>query len=168
MKHLRGSWLHRRLGDRLLDPHLWQLDRQGLARGLAIGSFFSMMPIPLQSLPAALLAIASRSNVPAALVGCWITNPLTAPFFIFFCLYVGGFLLGRGSTIEAMRDHSAWEIFKQMPLPLLVGVAVICPILAVSGYFLGGWAYDLLSIMVRRSGRQRASARRARKDDAKR
>ena len=59
------------------DRALWIPCRATVSSGLAIGAFFSMMLMPLQMIPAALLAIRVRANVPFAIAACWITNPLT-------------------------------------------------------------------------------------------
>jgi hypothetical protein len=49
-----------------------------VASGLAIGLFFSMMLMPFQMLPAAIVAMRFRANVPFAMAACWLTNPITA------------------------------------------------------------------------------------------
>lgn len=68
---------------------LWIPCRDTVATGLAIGLFFSMMLMPFQMVPAALLAMMFRANVPFAMAACWITNPVTAgPAFF------GQFVLG--------------------------------------------------------------------------
>lgn len=36
-----------------------------------------MMLMPFQMIPAALLAMRARANVPFAMAACWLTNPLT-------------------------------------------------------------------------------------------
>lgn len=59
------------------DRSLWIPCRTTVSSGVAIGAFFSMMLMPLQMIPAALLAIRLRANVPFAIAACWITNPLT-------------------------------------------------------------------------------------------
>ena len=56
---------------------LWIPCRDTVAHGLAIGLFFSLIPIPFQMLPAALVAIRAKANIPFAMAACWITNPLT-------------------------------------------------------------------------------------------
>lgn len=69
---------------------LWIPCRDTVATGLAIGLFFSLMMIPFQSLPAALLAMRAKANVPFALAACWISNPVTSGPIIF-----GQFVLGQ-------------------------------------------------------------------------
>jgi uncharacterized protein (DUF2062 family) len=57
---------------------LWIPCRDTVAAGLAIGLFFSMMlPLPFQMVPAALLAMFSKANVPFAMAACWVSNPIT-------------------------------------------------------------------------------------------
>lgn len=56
---------------------LWIPCRDTVASGMAIGLFCSMILIPFQMLPAALIAMRMKANVPFAMATCWITNPLT-------------------------------------------------------------------------------------------
>ena len=67
--------------ERLTDRRLWQPCRDSVAAGLSIGLFFAMMPLPGQSLFATVFAVRSRANIPFAVAGCFVTNPLTEPFF---------------------------------------------------------------------------------------
>ena len=62
---------------------LWIPCRDTVAAGLAIGLFFSMMPMIPQSIIAAILAMRVKANVPFAMAACWISNPLTnVPFWV--------------------------------------------------------------------------------------
>jgi uncharacterized protein (DUF2062 family) len=76
--HLR----HRKWWQALTRPvsnrALWIPCRDTVASGMAIGLFFSMMLMPFQMVPAAILAIRVKANVPFALAACWLTNPVTA------------------------------------------------------------------------------------------
>ncbi|MEO7097931.1 MAG: DUF2062 domain-containing protein [Luteolibacter sp.] len=61
---------------------LWVPCRDTVASGLAIGLFFSMMPMIPQSICAAILAMRLKVNVPFAMAACFISNPLTnLPFW---------------------------------------------------------------------------------------
>ncbi len=159
IKHLRGSWLHRRVGDRLLDPALWQPEREPMARGFAVGGFLSMLPIPFQSIPAAAIAIAGRMNVPTALVGCWVTNPVTAVFIWIVQLRIGYFLLGRGSPWVAFRDQTVWDVVKASPWPMLVGTMVTAPIAAAICYLLARVVFDLVTAAIHSSAKRRRARR---------
>ena len=83
-RHVRGTWLHRLLGDRLFSPELWRPTRQGVASGAAAGLFWAMMPIPFQMLPSGITAYLCRFNVPAAISVVWITNPVTWPLILYW------------------------------------------------------------------------------------
>jgi uncharacterized protein len=155
IKQLRGTWLHRRLGDRFLDPHLWRWERKGTAAGLAIGAFFSALPMPLQSLPAALFAFLFRANIPAALVGCWITNPLTFPLFFYLQLKAGSFLLGRPSLVQQFNEQSFFELLKAAPGVLFAGGIVMGLLLAALAYFLVTAGFGLALRTMERSRERR-------------
>lgn len=73
---------------------LWIPCRDTVASGLSIGLFFSMMPMPFQMIPAALLAMFARANVPFAMAACWVTNPIT----------IGPILWGQCALGQWMRD----------------------------------------------------------------
>lgn len=58
---------------------LWIPCRDTAANGVTIGVFFAMLvPLPLQMLAAALVAMRARANIPLAMAFCWISNPLTS------------------------------------------------------------------------------------------
>lgn len=56
---------------------LWVPCRDSVASGLAIGLFFSMVPVIPQSIVAAILAMRVRGNVPFAMAACYVSNPFT-------------------------------------------------------------------------------------------
>lgn len=74
------------------DRSLWIPCRTTVSTGLAIGVFFSMMLMPFQMVAAALLAIRFRANVPFAIAGCWVSNPLTTPAVLLAQFRVGDWL----------------------------------------------------------------------------
>lgn len=63
----------------LFERTLWVPCRDSVASGLSIGLFFAMMLMPFQMIPAALVAMRLRANVPFAMAACWVTNPVTTP-----------------------------------------------------------------------------------------
>ena len=67
----------------LFHRSLWIPCRDTVASGLAIGLFFSMVPLIPQSIFAAILAMRVRGNVPFAVAACFISNPFTnVPFWL--------------------------------------------------------------------------------------
>lgn len=132
VKHIRGTWIHRRLGDRLFASELWHPSRQRFAGGMAVGAFFAMIPAPFQMLAAALIAYFTRVNVPAAIAGTWISNPFTMAVCIWSQYWLGCLILGRSATGVPTDDLMA--LIKAAPVPFLVGVIPSAAILAAVVY----------------------------------
>jgi uncharacterized protein (DUF2062 family) len=88
--HLRHRPWWQAITRPIANRSLWIPCRDTVASGLAIGLFFSMMLMPFQMIPAAILAMRFRANVPFAMAACWITNPVTTPAVLF-----GQFRLGQ-------------------------------------------------------------------------
>ncbi len=88
-KHLRhfGDWLH--------DPDIWHLTRRSSAGGVAIGLFWAMMPIPMQTIFAAATAIFLRLNLPLSVIFVWVTNPITAAPVYYLAYKLGSVLLNE-------------------------------------------------------------------------
>jgi hypothetical protein len=151
VKHIRGTWLHRRLGDRLFRPALWHPTRRRFAGGMAVGAFFSMIPAPGQTLGAVLIAYFTRVNVPAAVAATWISNPLTMPLFIYAQYRLGCMILGHGQA--DVPTHDIVEMLKQAPIPFLVGVLPSAAILSLVVYPLTLLIWDVVAA---RSGARRS------------
>jgi uncharacterized protein (DUF2062 family) len=73
--HRTLSWL----GDHIHDPNLFHLTRKSVSRAVMVGIFCAFLPIPLQMLVAAIIAVVARSNLPISVSLVWLTNPLTMP-----------------------------------------------------------------------------------------
>ena len=88
---LRNGRVHRLLGERLFQHHVWGFDQRSVAGGLALGLFIAFTPtIPFQMLLCAVGAILLRVNLSVAVAAIWITNPLTA-----VPIYLAASRLGR-------------------------------------------------------------------------
>lgn len=135
-KHLKGGWLHRRIGDSLLDRELWHPDASRIAAGFSLGAFFAIMPIPFQTIPAALLAFLTRSNIAAALVAVWITNPFTAPFFLYAQYRLGAWILNDPHPIRIdFQQNIDWsQFFTEAPKAFMLGSVALGLIVAVLVY----------------------------------
>lgn len=143
MKHIRGTWLHRKLGDRLFSVEMWQPERFRFASGFSIGVFFGMLPIPIQMLSAAWVAYLARVNIPAAVAGTWASNPLTMPFLLFLQYRIGVFMLGGPEINIGTTD---WLILlKRAPLQFLVGGFVTGCIFSLLAYPLSLMGWDLVT-----------------------
>lgn len=160
---------HRHLrvfGQRLADPNLWHLNRRSVARGALIGMFCAFLPMPMQMLPAAFLAIAFRANLPITILLVWLTNPLTMLPAFYGTYTLGTWLMGIENDV-ALRDLSvdtfpawAWANFK----PLVLGSLVTGVILAVTSYLAANQAWRLHVRREWKARRERRAARRQERD----
>jgi len=132
-RHVRGTWLHRLLGERLFSPDLWRPNRTSVSRGAATGIFWAMMPIPFQMLPSGITAYIARFNVPAAISVVWITNPFTWPFILYWQYRLGAWLLGEDSP-QLTSKESILSLATDVPVPLLLGCGVTGVVLGASVY----------------------------------
>ena len=148
-KHIRGTWLHRRLGERLFAPELWHPTRQRFASGMAVGAFFALLPIPIQMLAAALMAYMTRVNIPAAIAGTWISNPLTFPFCVYAQYRIGCLLTGREAI--GFSSHDALSMLTRAPMPFFVGIVPTALLLAIIVYPLTLLIWDLTSTGVKKT-----------------
>lgn len=137
------------LGDHLHDPNIWHLNRQSVSLAVLIGLFCAFIPLPLQMIFAALLALWWRANLPVAITLVWITNPVTIPAVFFATYKLGAWML----DIEPrpIQFEASWEWFSArfatIWKPLMLG-SVICGIVAGGlGYFavLRIWRWNVIS-----------------------
>ncbi|MBC7188695.1 DUF2062 domain-containing protein [Candidatus Aerophobetes bacterium] len=105
-----------------------------LARGFAIGVFWGIMPTfgfaVLFSLPTAVIFKANRLT---AIVGTFVSNPLTSPLFMFWGTYIGNFLLKKAPlqfSWDILNLHSLLQISKS----LFVGTLILATAVAFSSY----------------------------------
>jgi len=91
-----------------------------------------MIPAPFQMLGAMVIAYFTRVNVPAAIVGTWISNPFTMAVCVYAQYWIGCMILGRSPTDVPLNDILA--ILKAAPVPFLVGVIPSAVILAAVSY----------------------------------
>ena len=158
-KHIRGTWLHRILGDKLFSPELWHPTRERFAAGMAIGAFFALVPLPVQMLGAAFFAFISRVNIPAAIAGTWISNPLTFPFFVYAQYRIGCLLINR-EPIQ-FQSHDARSMLAKAPVPFFVGVVPAALILAIVTYPLTLLLWDWTMTGIQHARKKRESIPKA-------
>lgn len=131
-RHLRGSWLHRLVGDNLFAPGLWRPSGNRVAAGVATGLFWAMMPIPFQMVPSGITAFLARFNVPAAVCVVWVTNPVTWPVILYWQYKLGAWLLGQKGPSES--EVSLLATLGSVPLPLMLGCLVCGVVIAPVSY----------------------------------
>lgn len=156
---IKGNKSLRFLGKLIHDPNLWHLNRHSVARGMAIGLFWAMIPMPMQMLAAAAVAIPMRANLPISIGLVWLTNPITMPP-VFYCTYKLGAWIMQTPPVRMPEALSLEWITAEVAVlwkPLYLGSFVAGVILAILGYVLTMlyWRW-----WVQRSWRKRQEKRR--------
>ncbi len=126
-----------RLGRHLHNPNLWHLNRSSVSLAFLVGVFCAFLPIPMQMLVAAGMAILVHSNLPISVGLVWITNPLTMPPIFYFTYLVGNFLLQRPEDDVPMAWTLEWLTTGMASIwwPLLLGSVVCGVVFGLLGYF---------------------------------
>jgi uncharacterized protein len=170
-----NRWL-RWLGPRLFHQRMWHASRRGIALGAAIGVFFGFL-IPLAQIPvSAAVAVALRANLPIAVVGTLVTNPVTSPPVYYAAWIVGGKVGvepppsdtaagphaapaagGSQAAVEAAVDEAgplqrAWSFVVGVGRPLVVGLAIFALGFGLLAYALVSLVW-LLRVRLKRRGR---------------
>lgn len=105
-----------------------------LARGFAIGVFWGVLPTfgfaILFSLPTSILF---RANRLTAIIGTFVSNPFTIPFYMLWATEIGNFILRAG------RLTFSWDILNlnrllSLSKSLLVGSIVLATSMALVSY----------------------------------
>lgn len=126
------------LGKLLHDPNLWHLNRHSVARAMGVGLFAALIPMPMQMLLAASLAIPVRANLPIAISLVWLTNPLTMPPVFFVTYMTGAWLMQvppRTLPEELTLDWITGQL-STLWQPFLLGSVVCGVVLGILGYCL--------------------------------
>jgi len=136
------------LGELLHDPGLWHLNRRSVSGAFAVGLFCAWVPIPMQMLLAALLAIAFRVNLPLSSALVWITNPLTMPPLFYAAYRLGTWLLDQRPVPLRFELSIDWlgSRLAQIWEPFLLGCGVFAMASALLGFVLVRlfWRYQLI------------------------
>jgi len=170
---IKQNRLLRWLGPRIHDPLLWHVNRNSVARGVAIGAFFGLM-VPIAQIPAAAVAaLILRGNLWVAAIATLISNPFTyGPIYI-FAYRLGNSILppAVASGAVAADDHATttlqWLIdavhwLTGIGRPLVLGMLIMAATAAIIGYFgmLLIWRLKVV-IKRRRQRNERIAVRRA-------
>jgi uncharacterized protein (DUF2062 family) len=148
-KRLRGGWLHGWFGEHLFNPHLWRLERDGVARAFFWGSLSALSPFfGLHLIIGCTFAMVFRANIPVTVAVQFLTNPATIIFYYPAAYLLGSRLLGhKGMSAEQFRDLlqrdgflDIWNTILQIWWPLLLGCS-IC------GLVLGGLGWILVRLL---------------------
>lgn len=129
-------WL-KPVAGRLLDPQLWRLQHEAVARGVAVGIFWAFAIPFAQTVVATVHCTGWRANIPAAAAMTMVTNPITIGFWLWLAYQVGGLVLGGHMPANAPQGmgFSAW--FAEFGWPTMLGMGI---------FAVGGAATAYLSV----------------------
>jgi uncharacterized protein (DUF2062 family) len=157
------------LQNKMLEPvahllhveEIWHMNRRSVAGAVFIGLFTAYLPIPGQMVVAAIIAIATRCNLPIAVALVWISNPVTMPAMFYFSYRLGAWLLNMEIEAAAIDLSFAWlwDNFGIIGWPLLFGSVICGWVVGVTGFVLTRVLWRLHII---RRWRERITRRRAR------
>lgn len=129
-------------------PYLWKTTKHSVAGGVGLGLFIGFIPLPIQTILAAVLSVFIRVNLPIAVLATWIINP----FFFIPANYViyktGEFVINaRHKTgypipkftldwhhLSSYSDLVAW--FRSVQKIYLIGFPIVSLGTAIAGYLI--------------------------------
>jgi uncharacterized protein (DUF2062 family) len=134
-------------------PCLWHLNRRTVSGAVAIGLFCAYLPMPMEMLAAAMMAILFKVNLPISVSLVWISNPVT-----WIPLYGAGYLLGAkilGREFVAFDDMTMSWLMSQV-IPLWLGSIILGSLLAMTGYLVtrGLWRMHIVRNWQKRRNRK--------------
>ncbi|MBM3833512.1 MAG: DUF2062 domain-containing protein [Verrucomicrobia bacterium] len=132
-KRLKGSLVHRWMGNSIFSRELWAFRRESLARGWLIGSLVAATPLMgLQMLLGLPAGIYFRANLFVVTALVLTTNPLTAVVFYPFCFMIGCWCLGRQPEDFHWDNAAVWKAGG----PLFLGCTVVGLLVGLTGFLL--------------------------------
>lgn len=122
------------VGTRLLDPQLWRLQHEAVARGVAVGTFWAFTIPFAQLVVAAVHCTWWRANIPVAAAMTMVTNPLTIGFWLWLAYQLGAQILGEplGQAMAAGAQAPSW--FAEYGWPTVLGMGLFATGGAALGY----------------------------------
>ncbi|MCL6269790.1 DUF2062 domain-containing protein [Sansalvadorimonas sp. 2012CJ34-2] len=125
------------LGEHLLDPNLWHLNRRSAALAFFVGVFVCFIPMPFQMVLAAFLALLVRCNLPLSVALVWISNPVTMPVMFYFTYKIGCYILQTPVSSEEFHMNLQWlhHEIGRIWMPLYAGSLITGLVVATLSYF---------------------------------
>jgi uncharacterized protein (DUF2062 family) len=144
-----NAWL-KPVASRMLHPQLWRMQRETVARGVAVGTFWAFV-IPVGQFVAATAHCAWwRANIPVATAVTMVTNPLTIGFWLWLAYQTGALFLGAPMMGPPQSGADVLSWFAQYGWPTVLGMGIFAVVGAALGYVLVKLAWRLRVSMKRR------------------
>lgn len=120
----------------LRDPYLFHMNRRSVSLAFFVGIFCAFLPIPAQTLPAALLALWWRANLPISVTLIWLTNPVTMPPILYANYELGRRILGWERIAFHFEMSFSWLVTEAQAIwwPLLTGSLIAGLVMGFLGW----------------------------------
>lgn len=127
-------WL-KPIANRILEPKLWRLQHEAVARGVAIGMFWAFA-IPMgQVIASTAHCVWWRGHIPVAAGITFITNPFTIGFWLWLAYQLGSLVLGgKAADLPSFEASGAMAWIAAYGAPALLGMALFATVGAALGY----------------------------------
>ena len=146
---LANSWLQP-IASRVLDPKLWCLQHEAVARGVAVGLFWAFVLPVAQILVAVAHCTWWRANIPVAVGMTMVTNPLTIGFWLWLAYQLGVLVIGVPPQATAPEGFAALAYLTEFGWPTVLGMGIFAVGGAVTGYLAVKLAWRLRVNLKRR------------------
>lgn len=141
----------------LEEPAYWRLSRNNVARSFLIGLFFACIPLPLQTILSAVLAVRFRANIALAILLVWVSNPITMPPLFYFTYRLGAFILHW--PVDHYHFEWTWHWFASefahIWIPLFFGSVLTGVVAGITGFFSVKWIWWFFTARKWRNRRRR-------------
>jgi len=145
-KRMKGTFAHKLLGNRLLDPGLWTLSRDSVSRGLAVGTFMGLMPFfGLQIVFSLIACFIFRVNVTVAVVATFISNPFTAPGILWVQVMLGRWMSQSMEPADLSKYAGALKFVVTNGKALMLGSLATSALASLVAYLLTIWFWKGIS-----------------------
>lgn len=114
-----------------------------IARGAAIGVLMGVLPtFGLGAFMAIGVAFVLKANKAASVLGSFIVNPLTAPFFWTLSIVIGSLILGEdySSILARVKEDGFFAGAEWTYIVYMVGNIILSIIFTLASYYLVKWA----------------------------
>lgn len=125
-------------GKLIYKREIWSLSRKKILGGVFIGMFVAFIPMPMQMVLVAFLAILLNVNLPVGIVLVWITNPVTMPFIYYVEYELGNFILNIKNPTEFSFEKMD-ENISEIALSLYTGTLMLSVVFSVLSVLLLNW-----------------------------
>jgi uncharacterized protein (DUF2062 family) len=117
------------------------VNRRSITKGLAIGIFFGLIPMPFQMLAVLAMTPFIKFNFPIAISAVWLSNPITMPFMYYIEYETGVFLLGLDPLGVELSMQWFENNLDKIFFPLYAGTLFYCVTIAPLIYFVVNWLW---------------------------